>query len=67
MRELSMVELEQVDGGVAPVVAAAVVVGVIAIGGLGLLAYAVSRDCSGSLEISGEGVKIEVECPGKGD
>lgn len=66
MRELSMVELEQVDGAGAPVVVAVVVVSVIAIGGLALLAYAVSEQCSGSLEISTEGVKVEVDCSGKG-
>lgn len=66
MRELSMVELEQVDGAGAPLVAIIVVVGVVAVGGLGLVAYGVSRDCSGSVEISDKGIKVEVTCPGKG-
>jgi lactobin A/cerein 7B family class IIb bacteriocin len=67
MRELNMVELEQVDGGVAPLVVLAVGAGVIGLGGLGLVAYGVSKGCSGSLEISSEGIKVEVTCPGGKD
>lgn len=63
MRELSMVEIEQVDGGVAPLVVLGIAAGVVAVGGLGLIAYGVSKGCSGSLEISSEGIKIEVSCP----
>jgi lactobin A/cerein 7B family class IIb bacteriocin len=67
MRELSIVELEQVDGGVAPLVVLAIGAGVIGLGGLGVLAYGVSKGCSGSLEISSEGIKVEVTCPGGKD
>ncbi len=64
MRELSNVELEQVEGG-NPLVVGVVVVGALAlVGGIGLLAYAVHEKCSGSLEISETGIKIEVTCPG---
>jgi hypothetical protein len=64
MRELSTVELEQVEGG-NPVVVAVAVVGVVAVvGGIGLLAYAVHERCSGSMEVSDKGIKMEVTCPG---
>ena len=63
MRELSMVELEQVEGGNPLLVGALVVGGVVAVGGLALIAYGVSQGCSGSLEISEEGIKVEVTCP----
>ncbi|MBP6595889.1 MAG: hypothetical protein KA187_00215 [Arenimonas sp.] len=64
MRELSLVELEQVGGG-NPLLVGVVVVGAVAVvGGIGLLAYAVHERCSGSLEVSDEGIKIEVTCPG---
>lgn len=64
MRELSAFELEQVAGG-NPVVVAVVAVGAVAVvGGIGLLAYAVHEKCSGSLEVSDQGIKMEVTCSG---
>jgi lactobin A/cerein 7B family class IIb bacteriocin len=67
MRELTQMELEQVDGGVAPVVVVPIVIGVVVLAGLALLAYGVYNDCSGSLELNEQGLKIEVQCPAKPD
>ena len=61
MRELTMVELEQVEGG-NPVVVAAVVVGTVALAGVALLAYSVHEQCSASMTISTEEIEIEVDC-----
>lgn len=62
MRELTLAEMELVEGGNPIVIAGAVVVGVALVGGLALLAYAAHNDCDGSLEISDEGIKIEISC-----
>lgn len=64
MRELSLVEMEQVEGGNPVLIAGAVIIGVAVVGGIALLAYAVYNDCDGSLEISDDGIKIEVNCSG---
>jgi hypothetical protein len=65
MRELTQTELGMVEGGnPAAVVVVPVVIGVVVLAGLALLAYAVHENCSGSLEISDEGLKVEVTCPG---
>lgn len=64
MRELSLVEMELVEGGNPLLIAGAVIVGAAVVGGIALLAYAVYNDCDGSLEISEEGIKIEVSCSG---
>ena len=66
MRELSLVEMEQVEGGNPVLIDGAVIVGLAVVGGIALLAYAVYNDCDGSLEISDEGIKIEVSCGGDG-
>ena len=63
MRELSNVELELVEGGNPILIGMLAVGGVVAIGGLGLIAYGISQGCSGSMEVSTEGIKIEVTCP----
>ena len=65
MRELSHVELEMVEGGNPVAVGVLVGAGVIALAGLAVVAYAVSKDCSGSMEINSEGIKVEVTCPPK--
>lgn len=67
MRELSMVELEQVNGAGAPVIAVIVLVGTVAVGGMAVVAYGVSKGCSGSMEVGTDGVKLEVSCPGGKD
>ena len=61
MRELTMVELEQVEGG-NPVVVVGVVIGTIALAGVAVLAYAVHEQCSASMSISAEQIEIEVDC-----
>ena len=66
MRELTAFELEQVEGGNPLLIGVAIGAGVVALAGVALLAYAVYNDCSGSMEISQEGIKIEVTCPGGG-
>jgi membrane fusion protein len=63
MRELTMVELEMVEGGNPLLVGALIGAGIIAVGGLALLAYAVHEGCSGSLSISADSIDIEVTCP----
>ena len=65
MRELSHVELEMVEGGNPLVVGAVIGAGVIALGSLALIAYGVSEGCSGKMEISEKGIKVEVTCPPK--
>ena len=62
MRELSLVEMELVEGGNPLLIAGAVIVGAAVVGGIALLAYAVYNDCDGSLSISEEGIEIEVSC-----
>ena len=66
MRELTMVELEQVEGGNPVVIGAIVGAGVIALAGIAVVAYGVSEGCSGSVTISTEEIKIEVTCPPPG-
>lgn len=66
MRELTRVEMELVEGGNPLLIAGAVIAGVAVVGGIALLAYAVSQECDGSLEVSGDGIKIEVSCGGGG-
>ncbi len=61
MRELIDVELQAVEGG-NPAVIVPVAVGVVVLAGIGLLAYAVYNDCSGSVSLTDEGLKIEVNC-----
>lgn len=63
MRELTMVELEQVEGGNPLLVGALIGAGIVAVGSLALLAYAVSEGCSGSLTISADSIEVEVSCP----
>lgn len=65
MRELSSVELELVEGGNPVAVGALVLAGIAVVGGIGLMAYCVYNDCSGSLEVSSNGIKAEVTCPPK--
>lgn len=64
MRELSLVEMELVEGGNPLLIAGAVIVGAAVVGGIALLAYAVHNNCSGSLNVNSEGIAIEVTCPG---
>ncbi|HLT05582.1 hypothetical protein [Arenimonas fontis] len=61
MRELTVVELEQVEGG-NPLVIGAVVAGVTIIAACGVATYAIYKECEGSVEVSSEGVKIEFNC-----
>lgn len=63
MRELTQMELEQVDGGVAPAVVVPIVIGVVVLATLAVLAYGIANDCSGSVELSEQGLKVEVTCP----
>lgn len=63
MRELTAFELEQVEGGNPLLVAVAVGAGVIALAGLAVIAYGISEGCSGSMEVSQQGIEIEVKCP----
>ena len=63
MRELTMVELEQVEGGNPVLIGALVGAGVVALAGIAVVAYGVSEGCSGSVTISAEEIKIEVNCP----
>lgn len=65
MRELSHVELEMVEGGNPIAVGVLVGAGVIALAGLAVVAYGISEGCSGSMEVSAEGIKVEVTCPPK--
>lgn len=63
MRELDAGELSSVGGGVAPlVVIAAVGAVVLGAAAIGVVAYAVSNDCTASAEVTKEGVKVEVDC-----
>lgn len=64
MRELSLMEMELVEGGNPLLIAGAVIVGAAVVGGIALLAYAVHNNCSGSLSVGNDGIKIEVTCPG---
>jgi hypothetical protein len=65
MRELSHVELEMVEGGNPVAVGVMIGAGVIALAGLAVVAYGVYNNCSGSMEISSDGIKVEVTCPPK--
>jgi len=62
MRELDANEIALVDGGVAPLVVAAVVIGVLGIAAIGVAAYAAYNDCSASVEVGKDGVKLELDC-----
>ena len=63
MRELTAFELDQVEGGNPLLIAAAIGAGVIALGGLAVVAYGISEGCSGSVEVSKDGIKVAVTCP----
>ena len=63
MRELQAFELDQVEGGNPLLLAVAIGAGVIAVGGLAVIAYGISEGCSGSMEVSKDGIKLSVTCP----
>jgi lactobin A/cerein 7B family class IIb bacteriocin len=59
MRELSLMEIEAVDGGIAPLLAVGAVLGLAAIG---VVAYGAYKGCSASAEIGPDGIKLQVDC-----
>ena len=59
MRELSLMEIDAVDGGIAPLL---VVGGVLGLAVIGVVAYAAYNDCSASAEIGKDGIKVQIDC-----
>ena len=65
MRELTICEMEQVNGGENPLLILAGIVGAAVGGGVGLMFYATIKGCDSSMEVTTESFKIEVDCPEK--
>lgn len=63
MRELTQMELEMVEGG-NPAAAAIVVAGIVILAGIAVVAYAVYNECDATLEVSSEGITLEISCDG---
>ncbi|MBO9716851.1 MAG: class IIb bacteriocin, lactobin A/cerein 7B family [Pseudoxanthomonas sp.] len=59
MRELSVMEIDAVNGGIAPLL---VVGGVLGVAAIAVVAYAAYKGCDASVEIGKEGIKLQVEC-----
>lgn len=61
MRELELVDVSCVEGGGA-LIPLLVVGGVLGLAAIGVAAYAVYNNCSGSVEVGEDGVKLDFDC-----
>ena len=62
MRELELVEIGDVSGGPGPLVPLLVAGGVLGLAAIGVAAYAAYNNCSASVEVGKDGVKLELDC-----
>ena len=62
MRELELVEIGDVSGGPGPLIPVILVAGVLGLAAIGVAAYAAYNDCSASVDVGKDGVKLEIDC-----